>query len=541
MLSHRPRPWLAVLALAGIACPALAAKADLQGPGSQLVFQQFDNRPGMVTLFTVTNLSDSEDVRVYFEYRQAANCLIFNRTEVLTAADTITLVTSVHSPSQQRGFAIVQARDALNRAIVFNHLVGTALWLDGVQSFESAANAVSFEGIGDGVFVDVNGDGLLAMDGSEYSLPPQALLFPRFIATTAALSSDIVLLDLSMNNSQTLAHMLVYNDNEELFSQEIAFACWTRRPLSEISPLFTQAFLVTTNHDPSEPIGASSNETGWFSVEGHDGVGGHRPLLGLLVDVHNGGRSASRPFHRPGVDIPVNLPPVCAPDFSSTPSGTPIAIPVLANDFDPEGQLDCSSVAIVNQPTHGVAIVGGGCVGIECNTCLVVYHPLPGFVGTDAFVYLVSDAAGLDSICQVTVEVFQPAQPPSCPQGVSIQLWPPNHGYEALDLGLLAGVTDPAGLSLTIEITAITQDEPVQAPGSGNTVCDGTGIGTSTASIRRERIGGGNGRVYHIHYTAENSAGLSCSGVVTATVPRSQGSGPAVDDGQLHDSTAGCN
>ena len=60
--------------------------------------------------------------------------------------------------------------------------------------------------------------------------------------------------------------------------------------------------------------------------------------------------------------------------------------------------------------------------------------------------------------------------------------------------------------------------------------------------MRAERAGtkkvAGNGRVYHISFTATDSFGGSCSSEVLVGVPHDQRSDPAVDDGatvRLHD------
>jgi hypothetical protein len=113
-------------------------------------------------------------------------------------------------------------------------------------------------------------------------------------------------------------------------------------------------------------------------------------------------------------------------------------------------------------------------------------------------------------------------------------LWPPNHKFVPIQI---TGVTNPGGGAVTLSVTSIFQDEPVHGPGSGNTGPDGTGVGTATPSVRAERDGGGDGRVYHISFTATNSGGGSCTGAVTVGVPKSQGSGPPVDEGSLYDST----
>ena len=129
----------------------------------------------------------------------------------------------------------------------------------------------------------------------------------------------------------------------------------------------------------------------------------------------------------------------------------------------------------------------------------------------------------------------QEQQPPDC-SGASAspdRLWPANHKFNTINI---VGVTDPNNDPLTITINSIYQDEPVLAPGSGNTSPDGQGVGTSTAQVRAERIGAGNGRVYHITFTADDGFGVTCTGEVLVGVPKNA-NGTAVDDGALYDST----
>lgn len=136
-----------------------------------------------------------------------------------------------------------------------------------------------------------------------------------------------------------------------------------------------------------------------------------------------------------------------------------------------------------------------------------------------------------------------PNEPPDCSKAEAdpSALWPPNHKLVAVQI---AGVTDPdPGDSVTIAITSIFQDEPVNTIGDGNTAPDADGVGTATAHVRAERTGSkqvpGDGRVYHVGFTATDGAGASCSGTVTVCVPHDQGQGSAcIDGGPLYDSTA---
>ena len=114
-------------------------------------------------------------------------------------------------------------------------------------------------------------------------------------------------------------------------------------------------------------------------------------------------------------------------------------------------------------------------------------------------------------------------------------IWPPNHSMVPIQI---VGVSDPNGLSFSIVVTGIQQDEAVDATGSGNTAPDGSGIGTDTAYVRAERAGPGTGRLYFISFTATNSIGLQCTGTVQSFVPHDQGQGYTPVDTNLRvDST----
>lgn len=62
-------------------------------------------------------------------------------------------------------------------------------------------------------------------------------------------------------------------------------------------------------------------------------------------------------------------------------------------------------------------------------------------------------------------------------------------------------------------------------------------MGTSTADVRAERSGTGDGRVYRIMFSADDGKGGSCTGEVLVTVPHDQSGAAAVDQGALFDST----
>jgi hypothetical protein len=263
----------ALTALAGISM-AGSAMADGRAPGSLLLYPEFDNREGTVTVLTITNTAtDVGDIQVEFVYigrygesHHDIQCEEFNRTEVLTDNDTLTLLTEVHDPQQEQGFVYAFARETVATPIVHNWLIGNVMTVDGLDAFEYSINPVSYEGFAG----DLNGNGLRDLDGSEYEESADELLFPRFLGQGEMRKSELILIGLTGGaRFETTVDFLIYNDNEEVFSSEYTFQCWERVKLKDISGIFENDFLRDwTNNDPQELYGAPMIETGWFRMDG---------------------------------------------------------------------------------------------------------------------------------------------------------------------------------------------------------------------------------------------------------------------------------
>jgi cysteine-rich repeat protein len=129
--------------------------------------------------------------------------------------------------------------------------------------------------------------------------------------------------------------------------------------------------------------------------------------------------------------------------------------------------------------------------------------------------------------------------PPDCSAAFASlgELWPPNHKLAPVTIG---GVTDPDGDPLVLTVTAIAQDEPLDATGDGATCPDGVGVGLDAVSLRSERSGQGDGRVYHVVFQAVDVCGAPCVGEVSVCVRHDRRpNGTCGDGGPLYDSTAG--
>lgn len=150
-----------------------------------------------------------------------------------------------------------------------------------------------------------------------------------------------------------------------------------------------------------------------------------------------------------------------------------------------------------------------------------------------AFLLTVDDGFGGSHTDTVVVHVQNANDPPlaSAARPSTALLWPPKHGMVSISI---LGVTDPND-NATITIDSVTQDEPTNGTGDGDTAVDAVINTDGTVLLRAERAGNGDGRVYRIHFTASDLEGSS-SGSVTVSVPKKKKS-TAVDSGQAHDST----
>jgi VCBS repeat-containing protein len=91
----------------------------------------------------------------------------------------------------------------------------------------------------------------------------------------------------------------------------------------------------------------------------------------------------------------VNDAPVANDDEATVPEDSSVAIPVLGNDYDPDG--DPLSVSIVSRPTNGRATVNADGT--------ITYTPNPDFCGTDSFTYKACDPSGACDTATVTIHV----------------------------------------------------------------------------------------------------------------------------------------
>ena len=169
------------------------------------------------------------------------------------------------------------------------------------------------------------------------------------------------------------------------------------------------------------------------------------------------------------------------------------------------------------------------------------WTPAASDTGSHAVRYTASD--GCDSVaCHITIRVLNNRNPDCSAASASEPvLWPPDHTFHTLSI---LGVTDPEGDPVTITVTGVTQDEPVNAHGDGNS-CPDARVEGGPIAVRAERAGTasapGNGRVYVIRFTASDGHGGTCAGAVSVCVPHDQGANSTcTNDGQRYASLGSC-
>lgn len=297
-----------VALFAGASSPA--ARPEAPEPASVLVFPLHDSR-ALLTVVRVTNTETAPGGAVRASYRyvnvtpsgdplQPRRTSLVYRTESLSPGDTLSVLSACHDVAGASGFLVVSAQHpTAGYAIAHDHLVGSTL----VVHPEGSAYTLSpypFRAVlPEGSPTDVDLDGRLDFDGTEYETLPKLLFADSFLAVSRA---RLVLLHLTPSLDDDVAVKLdIQNDNEFPLSLTFAFRCWFELPLDRLTGIFSQAFLVSTPHEPAELDvncdGLGELETGWFRVRPllSNGVGGSRldpPVLGALtagpLDVEGG-------------------------------------------------------------------------------------------------------------------------------------------------------------------------------------------------------------------------------------------------------------
>jgi hypothetical protein len=218
----------------------------------------------------------------------------------------------------------------------------------------------------------------------------------------------------------------------------------------------------------------------WFSYTISDGTGGSA-TASVTVQVRG-------PNHRP----------VAVDDTAST-STRSVVIPVLANDFD----LDGDPLAVFH--VINLSPAGPGATGVSVTGGVELRYDAPvGYVGPASFDYLIRDGRGGVDTAHVSVTVGPAINgaPVAVPDVVTGRL----SGQVRIDV--LANDSDPNGDRLSI--TSVSQPQP----GYGQVSISG---GTLVYSYRVAMVPGG--WVDQFNYTISDGKGGVATGSVSVRIP----------------------
>ncbi|MBX7080539.1 MAG: hypothetical protein K1X88_15175 [Nannocystaceae bacterium] len=181
--------------------------------------------------------------------------------------------------------------------------------------------------------------------------------------------------------------------------------------------------------------------------------------------------------------------------------------------------IDCNTDEV---PDAIYVAVEGGCDD-------VTLEPVPGPFPPGNHDIVVVDDQG-HQVCQTTLEVRDPVAPVVTTQ--TIALWPPNHKLHTIALADCFTEVDDCDPDWTARVTYVSSDEPDDDRGDGHTIDDVAIVADDAVTVRSERQGGSNGRVYHVGYAVTDGSGNTTEGSCDVVVAHDQGHDPgAIDDG----------
>jgi len=141
----------------------------------------------------------------------------------------------------------------------------------------------------------------------------------------------------------------------------------------------------------------------------------------------------------------------------------------------------------------------------------------PLAVGTHTIT--VANADG-DAVCSAELTVEDTRAPTI--ETMTIALWPPNHKWHSIAVEDCVQVSDACDSDLTAEFIWASSDEPVDSIGDGHHAPDIRFEDCQHLSVRSERQGPENGRVYRLGVRVVDGSGNATEGVCTAVVAHDQ-------------------
>jgi len=220
-----------------------------------------------------------------------------------------------------------------------------------------------------------------------------------------------------------------------------------------------------------------------------------------------------------------------------------VTAPGAVTLFTGPGATSCGVTVSNLNTTFGTGSATDNCPGVGAVTRSGVPSGNVFPVGTTTLTYSATDAHGNTGSATQVVTVVDNTPPVIVLNGQTPSMWPPNHKYETfLVTNFVTGVTDNCGTIpvSSVVITQVTSDETENGNGDGNTSADIViAADCKSVQLRSERDGGGNGRVYTIHFKVVDSHGNVGTATAKVVVQHNPGETP-VDSGVHYTVNSSC-
>ena len=284
----------------------------------------------------------------------------------------------------------------------------------------------------------------------------------------------------------TTTTSVVATPNPSPFGDDITFTATVGTP----APATSGFVQFSDNAGYSASIAVASGQASVIVPASSFGVGAHVMSASFTDGVNFASSSSSAPFTVIDVVAPVIDGLVNIVAEATGPSGATVTFaPTATDDVD-------------------------GSVPVECG-------PLSGStfaLGSTTVTCTAMDKAGHVSIGEFLVTVRDTTAPSAPVLSVAPgMLWPANHKMVRVVVG---AQSSDAVSTVVCAIKAISSNEPDNGLGDGDTANDVGPTSGLTTSLRAERSGGGNGRVYTITVACSDRAGNTSSSSVGVTVPK---------------------
>lgn len=216
------------------------------------------------------------------------------------------------------------------------------------------------------------------------------------------------------------------------------------------------------------------------------------------------------------------------PPTVSTSVGAAGAVRILAGESlefssrfqDPEGDSDALIVESVSALPRFVTVDPPLPAAGSPVTLLFLATPEAADAGVHEIVIRARDRCDAEVVARLSLTVVA-NEPPDC-SGALARLIPGSARREEFQPVEVLGVVDPDGDSFSIRVTSIRQDEDPASPVSGGT-CPDARLVAGAAEVRLERDGSGDGRAYHLGFTATDARGGTCEGTAVLCLAHDNG------------------